>query len=321
MNDKSPLIKSQERGWHETMSLISRRPWQRTVIKLGASLLGQRYRHYHAWWPGLKLELQDGGPSGAVIFRGRQVARLSAFSMLHATAPQEITIVGSGPSIKRLDLRALEPYSAILLNGAAQLASEIRPLAVAVEDERFVWSHFPIIRDNADASTPLLLSVPVIRTICEIDASFLAKRTVILIEDLRKPYRRPRQTDEELAALPFVVFSENRRCAFSTDPEKGVIFANTVAFSAVQFALSVEPETIGFAGIDLSNGREPRFYETAGNAQPSSLVGSIENILGHINLAREWGEARGIIFRNYSEASALSTIGIGYDPRLVRTSA
>lgn len=298
--------------------MSTRLPWRRTVIKLGANLFGKRYRHYHGWWPYLRVGQVPGKAIRTIFYRNCPVVDLSSVASLLNRTGKEITIVGSGPSIKLIEVASLPEHSAILLNGAISLIPDsiAYPLAVAMEDERFVWKHAALLRDHLPPETPLLLSVPVIRALCDIDPTFLRDRQVLLIDDLRKPYGRPRRSPAEIASLPFAVISSDGRYGFSNDPDAGVFMGHSVAVSATQFAVACNPATVGFAGIDLSNDSQPRFYEHTGERAPSGLSGSLDIILGHIAIARDCACERGIIFRNYSHCSALSQIDIIYDPRL-----
>lgn len=297
--------------------MSGRRPWRRTAIKLGAMVLGRKYRHFHNWMPHLQIQIEPGSRQRVIRYRGRTVVTLRPFSIL-GNAAREIVVVGSGPSVRSTDFSNLPPQSVMLLNGAISLVPDriANPLAAVIEDERFIWKHFSMLRDHLSKTVPLILSVSVIRSICEIDPAFLSERQVILIDDLRKPYGKPRRDPKLLETLSFTSISSNGAYGFSSDPDQGVFMGHSVAVSATQFAVACNPEIVGFAGIDLSNDTEPRFYEKAGRGEPSSIAGSIEVILGHISLARDCATERGIEFRNYSPTSALALIGIAYQPTL-----
>lgn len=240
--------------------------------------------------------------------------------MLGVTALTErasdwIVIVGSGPSVKVADIAALPERSAILLNGAISLIGQgiEAPLAVAIEDERFVWRHFDMMRERMTArNVPCLMSPGVIRAICEQDARFLESRPLILIDDIRKPYGAPRRSAADLANFDFVTLEGE--AGFSSDPDRGVFQGGSVAISALQFALSTGAKEIGFIGVDIANADGPRFYESAGNTAYSGIAGAERRILDHIALAARIAEGRGVQIINHSRVSALRSIGLSYRP-------
>lgn len=292
------------------------RPLWRSVVKLACRLLGYERAHYHSWLPWLKISGRTGSHPGAVYFHGRKVLDLCDLVELKARAGARIVVVGSGPSINDADFSGLPPRSTILLNGAISLIGRniTMPLAVAIEDERFVWRHFGMIRNKIGKDTLCLLAPGVIRALCEIDAGWLDGRRVILIDDVRKPYGAPRRDFDDLLDLDFAVLSLDETTGFSTDPDKGVFQGGSVAISALQFAIATGAREIGFIGVDISNADGPRFYEQADNIASSGIAGAEARILAHIALAKAYGEQHGVRLVNHSEVSALALIGLDYQP-------
>lgn len=248
-------------------------------------------------------------------FRGGIDFPLRDIRSLSERAGERIVIIGSGPSVKGADLSSLPDRSALLLNGAISLiGSEIRePLAVAIEDERFVWRHFGLMRERMTRrEVPLLLSPGVIRATCELDPTFLRDRPIILIDDIRKPYGLPRRDKAALAGFDFVVLEGE--AGFSADPDRGVFQGGSVAISALQFALAAGAREIGFLGVDIANANAPRFYEKEGDVAYSGIAGAEARILAHIALARDVAARRGVRLSNHSQVSALRSIGFDYRP-------
>ena len=144
------------------MSLWPRsdRPLRRALVKLACRLLGNDRAHFHSWLPSLTIVGRTQEHPGVVLFRRRKLLELAFIDALRLRASQRIVIVGSGPSINDADLSVLPPHSAILLNGAIHLigAGVAEPLAVAIEDERFIWRHFDLVRDQLGPDTLLLLA-------------------------------------------------------------------------------------------------------------------------------------------------------------------
>ena len=300
----------------------SDRPLSRSLIKLGARLLlGRSRAHAQDWFPGLAIRQTPEGER-EVLYRGAGVAKLLGSAVLRGGEGGTVTIVGSGPSVALADLSRLERGSAILLNGAIHLIGDgiAAPLAVAIEDERFVFRHFELIREKIAGGQGLLLSVAAVRAICEHDVSWLSDKRVILIDDIRKPYGFSRRKDAALRALDFVRLDPTGAYGISLDPDRGVFQGGSVAVSALQFALAARPKTVGFIGVDIRNADWPRFYERAGAVAFSGIAGAEQRILGHIALTKAVAEDRGIRLVNFSPVSALAEIGVAYDGRLLRQS-
>jgi Kdo-III transferase WaaZ len=297
------------------------RPWHRSLIKTGTRLLlGGAKAHVQDWFPGLAV-IGRGG-AGDVFYHRTKVVTLSGVEVLRQRAGEVVHIVGSGPSIRDTDLGDLERRSAILLNGAIGLiGNEIAtPLAVAVEDERFVWRHSEMMRRKIGSATVCLFSIAVLRALCELDDRWLADKTVILVDDIRRPYGHRRRSIDEMRQLDFVRFNATETAGFSLDPDRGVFQGGSVAVSTLQFALHCAPKTIGFLGIDISNANEPRFYETSDDAAFSGIARAETRILDHFVLAKEIAAEKGVGFVNYSPVSALRHCGFGYDERFAAAS-
>lgn len=295
--------------------MASDRPFRRRAIKLFAQLfLGRSRAHYHAWLPSLRIDDRVGGAGGRIVYWGKPVIDLAGLDILRPRVGSRIVIVGSGPSVKDIPLERLPPRTALLLNGAIGLiGQEIgEPLAVAIEDERFVWRHFAMISRHVTPDIPMLLSVGVIRALCDLDPTFLQGRPVILIDDIRKPYATPRRTDEELAGFGHALL--RGAAGFSSRPDLAVFQGGSVVVSALQFALAADASEIGFIGVDIANADAPRFYESDGSAAFSGVAGAEGRILAHIALARDEAEKRGVRLCNHSAVSALRSIGLDYEP-------
>ena len=299
----------------------SDRPWSRHLIRTGIRLMfGRRRAHMQDWFPGLSIRAEGGKPT--LFFRGCLVAALQQTEALATRAGRDMHIVGSGPSIRHMDMTRLPPRSAILLNGAiALMGTDVaEPLAIAIEDERFVFRHFSGLMQAVSPGSLCLLSVSVMRAICERDPSWLAGKTIVPIDNILKPYGAPRRSFADFSGEDFVAL-DGTRAGISLDPDRGVFPSGSVAVSALQFALACKPGRIGFAGIDISNAAEPRFYEDGKTSAFSGVAGAERRILDHIALAIQVGRAKGIQFLNFSPVSALAKLGLTYDAYLARSDA
>lgn len=286
----------------------SDRPLTRKLIRLGFQAMGRGRAHRQDLWPGLAIDR----PTGRVTWRGRPLFSLVPAAEIVAPDLPLIAVVGSGPSLKGQRIEALDDRTAILCNGAASLTGRIRPLAVAVEDERFVFRHHAMLA-ALPRDIPLLLSPAAIRAWAARDPAPLQHRRIALIENLERPLGAPRRPLSDPALREIVL--RGHRGALSLRPDQGVVITGTVAFSALQFALAAAPGQILLAGIDLTNDGEPRFYESTDSA-PSGLSAGIERILAGFGLAHEAADRRGIALTCASPVSALLGLGVPLDQRL-----
>ncbi|MCS5601145.1 MAG: glycosyl transferase [Paracoccus sp. (in: a-proteobacteria)] len=286
----------------------SDRPIARKLVRLGFQMLGRDHAHRQDLWPGLAIDRS----TGAVRWRGKPLLTLVPGAAILPVGMEAIAIVGSGPSLRDQRIEALGDGRAILCNGAASLAGRIRPLAVAVEDERFVFRHHAMLA-ALPRDLPLLLSPAALRAWAERGADALSGRQVALIDNLAKPLGGPRRALADPGLRDFVI--RDREAAISIDPDRGVVITGTVAFSALQFALAAQPTQILLAGIDLSNDNLPRFYEGS-DAAPSGLSAGLARILAGFALAQSVADRRSIHLACASPVSALLGLGYSEDPRL-----
>lgn len=301
------------------MTKRSNRPLTRSIVKIATRLfLGSDRAHFQDHIPGLVITSTQ--PARTIVYKGRQVGVLRSHNIL-GRGQAAAYLVGSGPSIARCDMTELDIGSAILLNGAIYLLEKKcpRPMAVAIEDERFIWRHFDFLRDNVIADTICLLSVQVIRAICEREPAWLADKRIVLIDNIARPYGSCRRSSEELSRLDFVATGRDGGGGISFSPDKGIFQGGSVAISAMQFLIACRPSLIGLFGIDISNADLPRFYETKDQTAFSGIALAEARILGHFATALAVCAKQGIAVECYSEKSALLTAGYQYSDRFSLT--
>lgn len=286
----------------------SDRPLSRKLVRLGFKLLGRDRAHRQDIWPGLAIDKT----AGRVTWRGQPLFQISPATAIIPRGLPLIAVVGSGPSLKDQRIETLGDGTSILCNGAASLSGRIRPLAIAVEDERFVFRHHSMMA-ALPRDIPLLLSPAAIRAWATRDPAPLHDRQIALIDNLEKPVGLPRRRLSDPALREVVIRS--KIAALSVQPDQGVVITGTVAFSAFQFALAATPQQILLAGIDLSNDCQPRFYEDTDRA-PSGLSTGLKRILAGFALGHDNAQKRGIRLTCVSPVSALLGIGYPRDPML-----
>lgn len=274
--------------------------------------------HSEEWWPDLVLSAPaEDGRAGVIVHAGKTLAPLWPFPT-DTGNPGELVVVGSGPSLKSQAVERIPIGSALLLNGAVHLLAGqcVKPFGVVVEDERFIWRHGKSLVELVGAGTDCYFSTSVIRTLAETAPEWLATQKVRHLDFLHRPYRAVRRNRAALQELPFLRWTGDRRNAISLLPAHGLMPGGSVVVTAAQLALSFSPARIGFAGIDLKNASQPRFYEKPGDTAMSRIEAAMERILAAIKLFDEEAGRRGIVVENYSPESRLGEAGIRYVPRL-----
>ncbi|SEM61307.1 hypothetical protein SAMN04488003_102109 [Loktanella fryxellensis] len=285
------------------------RPFSRRMVRLAALLAGPSRAHRQDLWPYLAIARD----SGEVRWRGKPLLTLVPPSALMPQQAGQLAIVGSGPSLAAQHPERLPPRTAILVNGAASLSDQVSPLAVAVEDERFVFRHIAMLA-RLPSTLPWMLSPAALRAVAERDPNLLRRRAVALIDNLAKPVNAPRRRLDDRVLDG--VLCRDGQAALSRDPDRGVVIVGTVAFSALQIALAARPHHILLAGIDLTNAATPRFYETAGDTASSGIIAGLDRILAGFALARDVARNADMGLRCASPVSALLDLGIPFDDSL-----
>lgn len=290
----------------------SARPLRRSLVKIGTRvLLGRCRSHFQDWLPGLKITPATDSNATSIVYKGKVVGTALNFATLQW--PDMIAIVGSGPSISHSLIRRIAPRQAVLLNGAIKLMeTEIPdPLAIAVEDERFIWRHFDFLQDHVSRETTCLLSLAAIRAICALDKSWLTGRRIVLIRNGLAPYRHKRRSVRDFAQeCPVFEAGEG---AISLDPDRGTVPAGSVATTVAQFALAARPKHILFFGIDVNNSDQPRFYEQASRSF-SGIARAEIRILRAFVAVKRYADEQGIELSCCSSVSSLLKVGYPYDP-------
>ena len=303
----------------------SQTPLRRHFYRLTAPIIhGGNRRHWYQWSPGVELVKPDGSKPGQLRYKGNELCEIQPLNTLNTlVAGREIMIVGSGPSINMLDMGSVLAHAGFLLNGAIYLTQQhdFVPTALCIEDERFIHSHFSQISAWVPPETACLFSPAVMRAICDISPPWFAGRAVYLIDNLMKPYLEPRRAAQALRELTWVRTNAAGTIGFSTAAHKGVFPLGTVAYSALQVAVGLQPDRIGFAGIDLNSEVDRRrFYETTGIVAWSGLKKAKSGILEGFKLGHDVATRQGMGFVNYSRNSALNEIGIDFSGTFERNS-
>lgn len=244
----------------------------------------RRYRHNENLWPYIKFTRAKAGHIDSLRYRGQPVP-LYDLSALRAAQPEKLLIVATGPSINDTDFAALSALPAMGLNGAWFKQQEINFHYYVIIDMTFLDRHMDMVK--AVVSQPELIFFTTMHGVVKIINALTPgaiKCRLALVEDACFKIMQPRVHPTEIAAhyhaSPTVAFdAQHPEIAFSQDIRTGIFDAGTVAYWALQIAGFMQPQKIVFAGLDMTNFNQPRFYETADNMSPSFLAEKFNHLI------------------------------------------
>lgn len=291
--------------------------YKRSVAKKILSLLGlPRFSYVYQFIDGTWFEPFDCElPSRYKLYSGKNIINISHelvelkkdFLQDHKDS---LYIIGSGPSINKLDLSKLNAKKCIFLNGAVLLHKKIScDFVHLITDSSFVRNRPEIIRELPE-KTKMAVSFDVFREISRINP-MLAKEGIFYIlqeageqEKLKKTLSKVYNGGNVSQKLQDGDFNEIvfRIC----NPNWGLIHTGTVMSAAIQTSIFLGCKETYLLGFDISNANLPRFYESNKDRVRCGLLDDYEqNILPFMAVASEAVKRKGIKIFNCSDCSKL----------------
>ncbi|QHM77652.1 hypothetical protein C7M52_03655 [Mixta theicola] len=271
----------------------------------------RRYRHNENLWPYIKFTRSCHGHIDSLRYRKQNVP-LFDLSVLPDEQPEQLLIVATGPSIKNTDFSALRTLPAMGLNGAWFKHDEVHFRYYVIIDMTFLDSHMDMVKEVVNQEE-LVFFTTMHGVLKIIDALSLdaIKCKLALIEDACFKIMQPKIFPEEIAECyqnvsTVSLATPQKHIAFSHDIRNGVFDAATVAYWALQIAAFMTCRKIVFAGLDMTNFNQPRFYETQNNQLPSFLAEKLTStILPAFQHAHNILISKDIFVYNLSSVSAI----------------
>ncbi|UQY44020.1 sugar glycosyltransferase [Mixta hanseatica] len=271
----------------------------------------RRYRHNENLWPYIKISRAEQGHIDSLRYRGQPVP-LYNLSLLRDERPEKLLIVATGPSVNHTDFSVLQQLPAMGLNGAWFKHQEIDFHYYVIVDMTFLDRHMDMVKEVVSQSE-LIFFTTMHGILKIIDAISLAqiKCRLALIEDacfkIMQPRIFPEEIPDQYKEMDAVhLDARHRHIAFSQDIRTGIFDAGTVAFWSLQIAGFMQPKKIIFAGLDMNNFNNPRFYETKQTMLPSFLEEKFTSIvLPAFQLASTVLAKKNISVYNLSAISAI----------------
>ena len=192
----------------------------------------------------------------------------------------------SGPSSLDTPLEIMRSKSCICVNGSAGylINNNIPVFLYVVCDGSFYENNKDLFYKYSAYAQHTFISEDVIKRANSTEAENLLN-TCFLLKDICKSrggigrkirYKIKTMTNRNLR-IKCSAFRKVKTIAFSTDVAHGHFGSATVAFSALQIAISLKFERIIFSGLDLKDSCK-RFYNEV-NAQPTTLPADLSFIL------------------------------------------
>lgn len=266
---------------------------------------GSGYRHWHTYWPNLKIEFRPDGRH-EVFYKGRKVLTTQSLVSLQKNSYDEIVIFGSGPSVNQMDLRKVKPRTAILVNGAMALANKLKggPLLCAVLDYAFFNDN--LCKDmlySLPEGTNLLVSDYFFAYVFKKDRHIFDRFNVYIVHNTVHPHWAK---EIEIKDCSLQHFRKGDNCLFSYDPKYGLFDGGTILTWAIQISYYLRARTTYILGLDLGNFASPHFYETEENKIVSTgLLRDYQRIENFMRLASEVFAEGGLKIFNCSPITKL----------------
>ncbi|WP_375321558.1 hypothetical protein [Aliivibrio logei] len=261
---------------------------RRKLIKKIIKLTHNSADYYKAdYWPYVKEQ------NDSIYFKNKKIKTHNLLNL--ELGNHTVNIIGSGPSINGLDLSKIKSDNNIYLNGSINVAEKYNlPIfAHIIMDANFVYNRFDLIKQNTK-NTNIILSLGALCAIAERDISILNNNKVYIFKT------------EKLS----------KDIIFTNDINNNIIDGGTVMSIAIQTVFHNNPKEAYLLGLDISNAKEPRFYENENNKQKCGLLKDYdEKILPFMKEASLKFKSNNIEIFNCSPISKLPFDIIPYSDR------
>jgi Kdo-III transferase WaaZ len=283
--------------------------------KIRRMCLGKNWKHLDTLHPDFCLKRTETGHE--VCWRGKQKGIVQSVVPLKNAFSGSCFIVATGPSLAGIDLRLIEGFDTISLNGAIRKFGEagFAPTHAVAVDRRIFERCPGFISESIQSGANCFFSPVGISRMCEQGISLPDHGRCYLLESIAKKYDRPRMTDPQFfkhyRSRNGIYLSDECPDAggivgFSCDAESGFFSCKTVAGWAVQLAAWMGYRQIFILGMDLGGTGMKHFYATEKNKKPDFLRDFEPYIRVSFEMAGRAAGEHGFSIYNLSEHSTLS---------------
>lgn len=259
------------------------------VEKLFRASLPRPYKHLTHAGPRFHLSGNNPDLNRSILWDGKVLGRTQSLAAVEGKCQdQSCFILGTGPSIKELDLTRLRGQAVIGVNGAIQVMQThgLSPSHYTVTDIDFFQNRFEMIREVILSGADCFFSFGGFRVIAETDPSLLESPNLYLSEVVNRPYGQPRRTqanflswarNEPNLVLPTPPRDDDSRVGWSRDLRLGVFCSRTILYRALQTAAFLGYKRLYVLGMDLNyQGPQARAYDEGTQARPTKIARDFE---------------------------------------------
>ena len=211
-------------------------------------------------------------------WNGRELAITQSLAALHNSKDGDCFIVGTGPSIKDLDLSVLRDKYSIGVNGAILkfIEAGISPSSYTVTTSNFFETRQTLLRKILSSGAECFFPFWGLSHLSRDMPDLVEKAKLVLTNPATHPYRKPKLSKMQIrkwaAAEPLITMhpkNDKYKIGFSRDLELGFFDCDNIIYTALQVAYYLGFRRIFILGMDLNySGDQPRFYETKSSAAP-----------------------------------------------------
>lgn len=263
------------------------------------------------------LNLSPQGDVWRLHWQGRFVTETHSWAALRQNAPEQLFVVGSGPSVREQNLAPLARSACVLVNGAVALCREgvvKQPYAVVIEDARFIQEKGDMLR-CLPKGTRLCLVGSAVQALGALDPALFEHFRLYYLDGFETPYGKPRRSLDD---VPPQHYRRKGEAKLSLNLQQGHFGCGTVMYAGVQLGFHLRVRQLLLVGFDMTNFNQPRFYETPENAAWCGLEKAFHTrILPAFELAAETARELGITLQNCSHTSAVPRSILPFNPVLM----
>ena len=272
------------------------------------------YRHNERLWRDVAVTRDASGYLDGISIGGREIHVENAGN-LSVARPSVCHLIATGPSVNDIGYDSLDLRHVMGVNGAIALQErhDIPFEFYCIVDAGFVRKRPDMVARVIQQDLTLFTTPLVLWYIAQCLPIESIRCRLFLIEDMLYPARQRSLGASDLSGVQSnsdaVLFDETIPLGFSMNLRRGVIDGRTVAYAALQVLVWLGFDTVLLHGLDLHDATHtPRFYETAGNMQPSSLDTQFDTFIEpSFRGASILLDRLGVDVKNLSPNSALDT--------------
>ena len=218
-----------------------------------------------------------------IVWNDQKIGGLDSISKLHNTTKGDCFIIGTGPSVSRIDFASLKDKTCIGVNGSIIkfIDCGFAPDYYVITTSDFFETRNDLVRLALESGAKCFFPFWGISKICEKMPNVLDGANVYLTDSLNQRYLLPRSKAKKFYQYvkndnDFILNDKHKKSldkvGFSLNVAKGYFHGENVVYTAMQHAYYFGYRRLFLVGMDLNYDKnKPRFYEENNQGRPSWL--------------------------------------------------